>query len=317
MHAKSDSEVTSLAASSPTRSPPRRPVYYVQSPSRDSHDGEKTSLQSTPVLSPMGSPPHSHSSLGRHSRESSTSRVSGSLKSGSRKISPHDCNGRGGKGGKPWRNIPAIEEEGLLEEEEEDKGIPRRCYFLIFVLSFILLFSFFSLILWGAARPQKPTVTMKSVVFESFNLQAGSDSSGVQTVMLSMNSTVKFVYRNTATFFGIHVYSTPLDLYFSELNVATGNIANFYQRRKSQRTVSVSLQGNRVPLYGGGSGLSTTNPENNVVPMNLTFTVRSRAFVLGKLVKLKFYTGVLCPVVLDQSKLGKQVSLQKLCHIDD
>ncbi|KAF3792717.1 hypothetical protein EJ110_NYTH11038 [Nymphaea thermarum] len=230
MHAKSDSEVTSLAASSPTRSPPRRPVYYVQSPSRDSHDGEKTSLQSTPVLSPMGSPPHSHSSLGRHSRESSTSR---------------------------------------------------------------------------------------SVAFESFNLQAGSDSSGVQTVMLSMNSTVKFVYRNTATFFGIHVYSTPLDLYFSQLNIATGNIENFYQRRKSQRTVSVSLQGNRVPLYGGGSGLSTTNPENNVVHMNLTFTVRSRAFVLGKLVKLKFYTAVLCPVVLDQSKLGKQVSLQKLCQIDD
>ncbi|CAL1398920.1 unnamed protein product [Linum trigynum] len=58
MHAKTDYEVTSLAPSSPTRSP-RRPAYFVQSPSRDSHDGEKTttSCHSTPVLSPVAPPP--------------------------------------------------------------------------------------------------------------------------------------------------------------------------------------------------------------------------------------------------------------------
>jgi hypothetical protein len=42
MHTKSESDVTSLAASSPPRSPKRPPTihYYVQSPSRDSaHDG--------------------------------------------------------------------------------------------------------------------------------------------------------------------------------------------------------------------------------------------------------------------------------------
>lgn len=51
---KTDSEVSSLSQSSPARSP-RRPVYYVQSPSRDSHDGEKTtnSFNSSPVLSPI------------------------------------------------------------------------------------------------------------------------------------------------------------------------------------------------------------------------------------------------------------------------
>lgn len=168
MHAKTDSEVTSIAPSSPTRSP-RRPVYYVQSPSRDSHDGEKTttSFHSTPVLSPMGSPPHSHSSVGRHSRESSSSRFSGSLKPGSRKISPNDASGRGAntKGHKQWKECDVIEEEGLLEDEERRKGLPRRCYFLAFVLGFFILFSMFSLILWGASRPQKPKITMKVIFF--------------------------------------------------------------------------------------------------------------------------------------------------------
>lgn len=150
MHAKTDSEVTSLAASSPNRSPPRRPVYYVQSPSRDSHDGEKTttSFHSTPVLSPMGSPPHSHSSLGRHSRESSSTRFSGS-----RKISPNDAAKKAAHNKKqqqqqsPWKECDVIEEEGLIEDEESHKPLPRRCYVLAFIFGFLLLFSFFSLIL--------------------------------------------------------------------------------------------------------------------------------------------------------------------------
>ncbi|CAL8101900.1 unnamed protein product [Prunus armeniaca] len=226
MHAKTDSEVTSLAASSPTRSP-RRPVYYVQSPSRDSHDGEKTttSFQSTPVLSPVGSPPHSHSSVGRHSRESSSTRFSGSLKPGSRKINPNDGSRHHRKGQKPWKEQAVIEEEGLLEGEERSKGFPRRCYFPAFVLGFFLLFSMFSLILWGASKPMKPKITMKSVTFEQFKIQAGSDATGVATDMISVNSTVKFTFRNTGTFFGMHVSPKPLDLSYSQITIASGTVS--------------------------------------------------------------------------------------------
>lgn len=57
-----------------------------------------------------------------------------------------------------------IEEEGLLEEDDMDRGLPRRCYFLAFVLGFVFLFSIFSLILWGASRPQKPLISMKVIL---------------------------------------------------------------------------------------------------------------------------------------------------------
>jgi len=234
-HAKTDSEVTSLDASSTTRSP-RRAVYYVQSPS---HDGEKTttSLHSTPVLSPMGSPPHSHSSSSRFS--------------GSRKINNnHHRNHK-----LPWnKDIDVIEEEGLLQNEDRHRALSRRYYFLAFVLGFFLLFSLFSLILWGASRPMKPNVLIKvrflrnsssffslpngfsslldftfwvsiqSIKFDHLRVQAGSDSTGVATDMITLNSTVRFTYRNTGTFFGVHVTSTPLDLSFSEIVIATGNV---------------------------------------------------------------------------------------------
>ena len=88
-----------------------------------------------------GSPPYSHFSVGHHSRESSTSRFSGSLKPGSRKINPND-GGSGGnrhpshKGQKLWKECDVIEEEGLPEDLESRKPLPRRCYFLAFVVGF-------------------------------------------------------------------------------------------------------------------------------------------------------------------------------------
>ncbi|KAL2538021.1 hypothetical protein Fot_19412 [Forsythia ovata] len=323
MHAKTDSEVTSLAPSSPDHN--RRPAYFVQSPSRDSHDGEKTttSFHSTPVLgSPMGSPPHSHSSVGRHSRESSTSRFSGSLKPGSRKISPNEAGsgtaGRGQrKGQKNWKECDVIEEEGLLEDEESRKGLPRRCYFLAFVVGFFVLFSFFALVLWGASKPQKPKITMKSITFERFGVQAGSDSTGVSTDMMSMNATVKFTFRNTATFFGVHVTSTPLAVSYSQLNIGNGDMKKFYQLRKSQRNVVVSVIGDKIPMYGSGAGLSTpTGTTTLKVPLKLDFTVRSKAYVLGTLVKPKFYKKIECSIVIDPKKLNVPISLKNSCTYD-
>ncbi|XAR61905.1 hypothetical protein NMG60_11016452 [Bertholletia excelsa] len=306
MHAKTDSDVTSSLAPS---SPARPPVYYVQSPSRDSsHDGEKTtSFHSTPA----GSPPHSHSSIGRHSRESSASRFSGSLKPGSRKISPNGTTGPQGQ-----KHCDVIQEEGLIEDDE--KGLPRRCYILAFVLCFFILFTLFSLILWGASRSQKPKIAMKSIKFESVVVQAGADFTGVATELISINSTVKLAYRNTATFFGVHVTSTPLDLSYSQITIGSGTIKKFYQSRKSQRIVAISVIGNKIPMYGSGSSLSSSMATTTAepVPLKLNFVVRSRAYVLGKLVKPKFSKRIECSINFNPKKLGVPISLKNSCTYD-
>ncbi|KAL1327880.1 hypothetical protein HN51_037876 [Arachis hypogaea] len=294
MHAKTDSEVTSVDASSS----PRRAVYYVQSPS---HDGEKTttSFQSTPVLSPMGSPPHSQSSMGRHSRQSSSSRFSASRKLINKKKDQIDS---------------IIEEEGLLQSEHDARVHTRRYYFLAFLLSFFLLFTLFSLILWGASRPMKPNIFVKSIKFDHLRVQAGSDATGVNTDMITMNSTVKFTYRNTGTFFGVHVASTPLDLSYSEIVIASGDMRKFYQSRKSQRVVSVAVMGNKIPLYGSGASLSSSTGMPTVpVPLKLSFVVRSKAYVLGKLVKPKYYKRIDCSITLDPNKITLPLSLKKSC----
>nr|XP_034900561.1 uncharacterized protein LOC118038351 isoform X2 [Populus alba] len=103
--------------------------------------------------------------------------------------------------------------------------------FCSWILNPVLVFFFDSL---GASKHQQPEITMKSVTFEQFRIQAGSDSTGVATDMISVNSTVRMTYRNKGTFFGVHVTSTPMDLSYSEITLVPGSIKKFYQSRKSQ-----------------------------------------------------------------------------------
>lgn len=155
---KSESDITSLAPSSPSRSP-KRPVYYVQSPSRDSHDGDKSSsMQATPISnSPMESP--SHPSSGRHSRNSSASRFSGIFRSSSgRKGGNSSSRKRNDKG---WPECDVILEEGSYDEYGDNKALTRRLQVLMALLGFVVLFTVFCLIIWGASKPYKPQVTLK------------------------------------------------------------------------------------------------------------------------------------------------------------
>lgn len=153
-HAKSESDVTSLAPSSPSRSP-KRPVYYVQSPSRDSQDGDKSSsMHATPNFhSPMESP--SHPSFGRHSRNSSASRFSGIFRSSSGRKGGRKRNDKG------WPECNVIVEEGNYDEFDDEKSYTRRCQALMALLGFVVLFTVFCLIIWGAGRPFKAEVAVK------------------------------------------------------------------------------------------------------------------------------------------------------------
>ncbi|CAL9146707.1 unnamed protein product [Musa hybrid cultivar] len=321
MHAKTDSEVTSLAASSPPRSPPRRPIYYVMSPTHSHHDVDRVSLGgSSPGASPLHPHyhhPHHHryaSSPIHHSRESSTTRLSASLKytsSSWRKLHNHT------EGHHP----DGAASSGCSDSDVEDDGpIPVRCYVAWFVLGFSLLFTLFSLILWGASKSYKPDIFVKGVVFRSYDIHAGTDLTGVPTKMLSINSTVRIAFRNPATFFGVHVSSTPLEIYFSDLKIATGYMKEFYQSRKSGRTVAVAVGGSQVPLYGGGTGLRSRTEDGGtpaVVPLELSFTIRARAYVLGHLVRSKFYRHVRCSLSLREDRLDKPLRLAHACDYHD
>ncbi|KAH8510445.1 hypothetical protein Peur_052121 [Populus x canadensis] len=304
MHAKTDSDGTSLDNSWLPRSP-RRPLYYVQSPSN--HDAEKMSYGSSPTVSPAHL--YYHSSPIHHSRESSASIFSNSLKI------PRSLSA--------WKHIRIGNQDGAVhdgaegDKDGDDWGSGARNVRLYFIgfLFFVLLFTVFCLILWGASKAYEPEISVKSMVFENFYVQAGSDQSGVPTDMLSLNSTVKIHYKNPATFFAVHVTSAPLEIHYFQLKLASGQMKKFSQSRKSKRTVATVVHGSQVPLYGGLPLLSNAKGHGNKValPLNLTFVLRSRAFILGRLVRSKFHKRVRCTVALTGQKLGKPHRLTNAC----
>lgn len=56
-------------------------------------------------------------------------------------------------------------------------------------------------------------------------VNAGADASGVATEMVTLNATIKFNFKNKGTFFGVHVSSTPMDLAYTELTLASGSVS--------------------------------------------------------------------------------------------
>ncbi|KAJ8553339.1 hypothetical protein K7X08_024017 [Anisodus acutangulus] len=302
LHAKSESDITSLAPSSPSRSP-KRPVYYVQSPSRDSHDGDKTSMQPTPSFnSPMESP--SHPSSGRHSRNSSASRFSGIFRSSSGMKNDRKRNDKG------WTECNVILEEGKYDEFDDDKGLTRRCQALLALLGFVVLYSIFCLIIWGAGRPYKAEITVRSLAVNNFYVAEGSDFTGVVTKMMTVNGSLRISVYNPATFYGIHVSSTPINLVYSDIVVASGQLRKHFQPRKSRRTVLVNIEATKVPLYGAGSSLDASTNGGFKVPLKLDFEIKSHGDVVGKLVRTKNKKEISCDLVIDSTS-NKPIKFKK------
>ncbi|KAE9600245.1 hypothetical protein Lalb_Chr14g0370871 [Lupinus albus] len=289
MHAKTDSEVTSLSASYSTRSPPRRPLYYVQSPSGDSHDGDKILTTASFPSTPLASPHHPYSAPLHHHK---------------------DYN-------KPWNQFDVIDQTFIEDEHPHNNTLPRRCYFVAFVAGFLLLFTLISLILWGVSTAMKPKIFVKSIEFDEVRVQAGADASGVTTDMITLNSTLKFTYHNIGTFFGVQVSAAPINLSYSEIVIASGDMEEFDQSRKSERLVSVVVMGKKVPLYGSGASLSSTTGMPTVpVHLKLNFGLQSTAYVLGQLVKPNFYKRIQCFITLYPNNIGASIPLYKSCTYD-
>jgi hypothetical protein len=70
-------------------------------------------------------------------------------------------------------------------------------------------------------------------------------------------------------------------------------------------------------LYGSGAGLSSSTGTTTLpVPLKMNFVVRSRAYVLGKLVKTKFNRKIECDFTFDPKKLNVPISLKEACTYD-
>ncbi|KAK4430833.1 hypothetical protein Salat_0845000 [Sesamum alatum] len=275
LHAASETDSTSIG---PPSSSPK--AYYVQSPSCDSND-EMDKCSSSNSRSPLDSP-----SFPRHSMASSSSTAASRISGNRRRWNKHYCN-------------VVAEEEGALDEDYYgDIAYPRQCKCLMLVLAFGMVFAGICLVIWGASRPYKAQVRVKSLRVNNLYYGEGSDRTGVPTKFLSVNCSANIVVYNPARFFGIHVSFRTVNLIYSQITVATGELKKYYQPKKSRRIMQVSLVGQGVPLYGSGMALAASD-ESGGIPFKLELGIQSRGYLVGKLVKTKHTRHVSCSLVIN------------------
>lgn len=65
---------------------------------------------------------------------------------------------------------------------------------------------------------------MQSLVLNSLYIGEGSDSSWVIKKMLTINGSLRIGVHKLGTFFGIHVSSTPVNLIYSVILIAMGQV---------------------------------------------------------------------------------------------
>lgn len=65
---------------------------------------------------------------------------------------------------------------------------------------------------------------MQTFELHNFYVGEGSDFTGVRTKVLTINGTLRIGIYNPAPIFGVHISSTPINLFFYELHIATGQV---------------------------------------------------------------------------------------------
>lgn len=74
---------------------------------------------------------------------------------------------------------------------------------------------------------------MQSLLVSNLYVGSGADFTGVPTKMLNVNGSLRISVYNPATFYGIHVSSTPVNLVYSDVVVATGQVTDVLFSRLS------------------------------------------------------------------------------------
>ncbi|GAB2225277.1 hypothetical protein Droror1_Dr00006068 [Drosera rotundifolia] len=279
----SDSDDISLMLDSTLSSPPQ---CFVESP-------PTSSSASPPAYYPSQCSIHHDSSCDSDAspyRDSSCSRISDSTASSL----PWRWSRRRGSDVAGWRRLELIREEEDRGDVFWNDGCSWTCQGMVWLMGIVTVFWVFCFFVWAAGRPFNTEVSVQSLTLGDFYTSEGVDWTGVPTRILSMNCSVTILVHNTATFFGIHVSATPVNLLYYDLVVASGQFPSYYQPRKTWEATTVEVEGIGVPLYGAGAGLEAAAFSTRGVPMRLNFTVQSRGDLVGKVIRTWRHRHVSC-----------------------
>ncbi|XP_055817845.1 uncharacterized protein LOC129886958 [Solanum dulcamara] len=152
-----------------------------------------------------------------------------------------------------------------------------------------------------ATKPPAPKVSLEIAGVREFGLREGVDGTGVNTKLLTCNSSMILQIDNKSKLFGLYIHPPTLQMYFGRVPFIFTQGKELYAGSYGPTYFKLSVGTRDKALYGAGRVMQDLLQSSKGLPLLIRVHLSSTFHVVWGLIKPKFHHQIECLVLLHNS----------------
>ncbi|KAL3380756.1 hypothetical protein AABB24_001083, partial [Solanum stoloniferum] len=149
-----------------------------------------------------------------------------------------------------------------------------------------------------ATKPPSPKVSIEIAGVREFGLREGVDGTGVNTKMLTCNSSMILQIDNKSKLFGLYINPPTMEMYFGRVPFILAQGEELYAGSYGPTYFKLNVGTKDKALYGAGRVMQDMLQSGKGLPLLIRVHLSSTFHVVLGLIKPKFHHQIECLVVL-------------------
>ncbi|MCD7448312.1 hypothetical protein HAX54_040753 [Datura stramonium] len=149
-----------------------------------------------------------------------------------------------------------------------------------------------------ATKPPAPKVSLEVSGVREFGLREGVDGTGVNTKMLTCNSSMSLKIDNKSKLFGLYIHPPTMQMYFGRLPFILAQGEELYAGSYGATYFKLSVGTRDKALYGAGRIMEDMLQSSKGLPLLIRVHLSSTFHVVWGLIKPKFHHQIDCLILL-------------------
>ncbi|KAK4738245.1 hypothetical protein R3W88_001942 [Solanum pinnatisectum] len=149
-----------------------------------------------------------------------------------------------------------------------------------------------------ATKPPSPKVSLEIAGVREFGLREGVDGTGVNTKMLTCNSSMILQIDNKSKLFGLYINPPTMEMYFGRVPFILAQGEELYAGSYGPTYFKLNVGTKDKALYGAGRVMQDMLQSSKGLPLFIRVHLSSTFHVVWGLIRPKFHHQIECLVVL-------------------
>ncbi|XP_004229625.1 uncharacterized protein [Solanum lycopersicum] len=149
-----------------------------------------------------------------------------------------------------------------------------------------------------ATKPPSPKVSLEISGVREFGLREGVDGTGVNTKMLTCNSSMILQIDNKSKLFGLYINPPTMEMYFGRVPFIKAQGEELYAGSYGPTYFKLTIGTKDKALYGAGRLMQDMLQSSKGLPLLIRVHLSSTFHVVWGLIKPKFHHQIECLVLL-------------------